>query len=122
MTLGYAPHPYRPFTTRDGSQACAVCYATPDDPIHSSAAIGCSPTEWRWCQECDCQRRHRRLSAYCFECVECGELSVSVDVAIADARYVLRWLLQVHECEQLTFELPANIEGLARRAVSVFRG
>ena len=28
------PHRYRPFTTRDGWQACAVCYGRKDDPIH----------------------------------------------------------------------------------------
>lgn len=31
------PHPFRPFTTRDGSQACAVCEAPPSDPIHSAS-------------------------------------------------------------------------------------
>jgi hypothetical protein len=29
------PHPYRPMTMRDGSQACADCYAPPSHPIHS---------------------------------------------------------------------------------------
>lgn len=41
-------------------------------------------------------------------------------VAMQDAAYVLRWLIQMHECERLT--LPANIEALARRAVSVLAG
>ncbi len=80
---GYAPHPFRPFTTRDGSQACAACYATPDDPIHSVPAVAANPTEWRWCPECDCQRPHRRMSAHCWECVECGELSADVSVQSA---------------------------------------
>jgi hypothetical protein len=28
-------HSYRPFTTRDGSQACAECYGRQGDPIHA---------------------------------------------------------------------------------------
>lgn len=27
-------HRYQPFTTRDGSQACSRCHATPSDPVH----------------------------------------------------------------------------------------
>lgn len=30
------PHLYRPFTTRDGSQACAECYGRQGDPIHAA--------------------------------------------------------------------------------------
>lgn len=27
-------HSFRPFTTRDGSMACAECHAPPDHPVH----------------------------------------------------------------------------------------
>lgn len=40
-------------------------------------------------------------------------------VAIADAAYVLRWLLQMRDGGMM---LPTNIVELARRAVSVFPG
>lgn len=50
------------------------------------------------------------------------EKPVSIDVAIEDARCVLRWLIQMHECEHTRLTLPRNIEQLARRAVSVFGG
>lgn len=28
-----------------------------------------------WCPECDGERRHIRISQFCIECCECGELS-----------------------------------------------
>lgn len=42
-----------------------------------------------------------------------------VALAIADAGYVLRWLLQMHDGGMM---LPTNIVELSRRAVSVFGG
>lgn len=35
VTKAIEPHPWRPMTMRDGSKACADCYATPSDPVHS---------------------------------------------------------------------------------------
>ena len=43
-----------------------------------------------------------------------------VDVAIADSRFVLEWLIQMHECPATTLRLPTNIEGLSRRALMLF--
>ena len=45
---------------------------------------------------------------------------VSRMVAIEDSRFVLEWLLQMHECESIKFRLPENIEGLSRRALKLF--
>ncbi len=28
-----------------------------------------------WCPECDCERKHIRISQFCIECCECGELT-----------------------------------------------
>ena len=44
---------------------------------------------------------------------------VSREVAIADADYVLRWLIQNHEHPRSRMSLPKNILGLAKRAVKV---
>lgn len=38
-------------------------------------------------------------------------------VAIADARYVLAWLLQCHESQHVCFSLPYNIRQLSERAL-----
>lgn len=45
---------------------------------------------------------------------------VSRMVAVEDSRFVLEWLLQMHECESIKFRLPENIEGLSRRALKLF--
>ena len=28
-----------------------------------------------WCPDCDCEQVHIRISQFCIECCECGELS-----------------------------------------------
>ena len=70
------PHPYRPFTTRDGSQACADCHATESNPIHGEPNPF-SRSRWEaWLTAMRFRRQgHGRWDHMCAHCVALVELS-----------------------------------------------